>query len=106
MKYGVFTLPSLYYEVISKLSIEEQDRIRKIAEQLVNNPYVGDQLQIRSLREKRLDEKRIYYFVFDDLKSVLVVAISDKKTQQKTIDLLISRVNEYRNYVKKLLSLS
>jgi hypothetical protein len=71
--------------------------------QLTENPFVGDQLQIKSLREKRLREKRIYYLVFEDLKAVLIVAISDKKTQQKIIDSIISRINEYRKYLLELL---
>ena len=67
------------------------------------NPYVGDQLQIKILREKRLEEKRIYYLVFDDLKAVLVVAISDKKTQQETIDRIIGYLKEYRYLLENLL---
>jgi len=67
------------------------------------NPYVGDQLQIKILREKRLEEKRIYYLVFDDLKAVLVVAISDKKTQQETIDRIIRYLKEYRYLLENLL---
>ena len=104
MEYAVFTLPSLYQRIISKLSIKEKERIQNIVQQLKENPYVGDQLQIRILREKRLDEKRIYYVIFEDLKAVLIVAISNKKTQQKTIDLMGSRLNEYRDYLNNILS--
>lgn len=104
MEYTVFTLPSLYQKVILKLSIKEKERIQNIVQQLKENPYVGDQLQIRMLREKRLDEKRIYYVIFEDLKAVLIVAISNKKTQQKTIDLIGSRLNEYRDYLNNILS--
>lgn len=103
MEYKIFTLPSLYQKIILKLSLEEQERIRNINQNLTNNPYVGDQLQIKYLREKRLNGKRLYYFIFEDLKSVLIVAISDKKTQQKTIDLLFLKINEYREYVRNLL---
>jgi len=70
---------------------------------LTENPFVGDQLQIRSLREKRLREKRLYYLVFEDLQAVLIVAISDKKTQQKTINSILLRINEYRKYLLELL---
>ena len=70
---------------------------------MTENPFVGDQLQIRSLREKRLREKRLYYLVFEDLQAVLIVAISDKKTQQKTINSILLRINEYRKYLLELL---
>ena len=69
---------------------------------LKDNPYVGDSLQIRVLREKRLDEKRIYYLIFDDLNAVLFVAISNKKSQQATLDWILRDINKYRDYVKEL----
>jgi hypothetical protein len=103
MAYAVYTLPSLYQKIIVKLSIMEREEIQKIVLQLTENPFVGDQLQIRSLREKRLREKRLYYLVFEDLQAVLIIAISDKKTQQKTIDSIISRINDYRKYLIELL---
>lgn len=37
-------------------------------------------------REKRVDGKRIYFLIYEDVVVVLVVAISDKKAQQVTID--------------------
>jgi len=56
-------------------------------------------LQIRVLREKRLDGKRIYYLIFDDLKAVLMVAVSNKKAQQKVIDYIIENINVFRKTV-------
>lgn len=102
MVYSVYTTKRFNKE-ISKLSQEEQRRMQKIFLQIKENPYVGDQLQIKILREKRLKEKRIYYLVFDDLRAVLIVAISDKKAQQKTIDYIMKYINEYKIYLHKLL---
>ena len=102
MVYAVYTTGKFDREM-KKLSWEEQNRIQKIFLQVKENPYVGDQLQIKILREKRIKEKRVYYLVFEDLKSVLFTAISDKKAQQKTIDYIIEYVNQYRDYVKSLL---
>jgi len=102
MIYSVYTTERFNRE-ISKFSQEEQKRMQKIFLQIKENPYVGDQLQIKILREKRLKEKRIYYLVFDDLRAVLVVAISDKKAQQKTIDYIMTYINEYKIYLHKLL---
>lgn len=89
---------------VEKLSKEDVKRIDKIIEQLKSNPYVGDQLQIKVLREKRLNGKRIYYLIFEDLESVLMIATSDKKAQQKVIDFIIDNVNNYRGYLKKLMN--
>ncbi len=103
MAYAVYTLPSLYQKIIVKLSEMEREEIQRIVLQLTENPFVGDQLQIRFLREKRLRGKRLYYLVFEDLQAVLIVAISDKKTQQKTINSILLRINEYRKYLLELL---
>ena len=102
MTYSVYQTESFRKEM-NKLPQEEQGRIKNLFLQLKENPYVGDSLQIKALREKRLLEKRIYYLVFDSLHSVLVVAISDKKSQQKTINYIIKYINDYRNYLKELL---
>ena len=103
MTYAVYTLPSLYQRIIVKLSKIEREEIQKIVSQLTENPFVGDQLQIRILREKRLREKRLYYLIFEDLQTVLIVAISNKKTQQKTINSILLRINDYRKYILELL---
>ncbi|MCR4327149.1 MAG: hypothetical protein NUV46_01040 [Nanoarchaeota archaeon] len=105
MDYTVYTTEK-FDEGLKRLSLNEQERIQKIFLQLKSNPYVGDQLQIRILREKRIKEKRIYYLVFDDLGAVLIVAMSNKKAQQKTIDYILEYIEDYRNYMKKLLKMS
>ena len=103
MTYAVFTVPSLYQKIILKLPEKEREEIKRIVLQLTENPFVGDQLQIKSLREKRLREKRLYYLVVEDLKAVLIIAISDKKAQQKTINSILLKINEYREYLIELL---
>ncbi len=102
MVYGVYATENFHKET-AKLDKNYRERIQKIFLQLKENPYVGDQLQYRHLREKRLDEKRIYYLVYDDLQSVLVVAVSGKKEQQATINHIIHNFNEYKKYLERLL---
>ena len=102
MEYKVYIHPTVYKETIVKLPEKDQLRIKKLTQQLTSNPYVGNILQIKSIREKRLNGKRIFYIVFEDLKIVLIVAISDKKTQQKTIDSIRTNMNVYRGYAKNI----
>ena len=102
MRYSVHKTKRFDKET-DKLPKEDSRRIENIFEQLKENPYVGDQLQIKILREKRLDGKRLYYLVFDDLQAVLIIALSDKKAQQKVIDFIIENINYFRNYLKELL---
>ena len=102
MNYAVYTTESFEKEM-SKLSQSDQDIMQKIFLQLKENPYVGDQLRYRNLREKRIREKRIYYLVYDELMSVLVVAISGKKDQQATINHIIKYLDEYKEYLEELI---
>jgi mRNA-degrading endonuclease RelE of RelBE toxin-antitoxin system len=102
MVYFVYTTKSFDSEM-SKLSEDEQEKVRRIFLQIKENPYVGDQLRFRYLREKRLREKRIYYLVYDDLKAVLIVAVGGKKDQNKTINHIVKYFNEYRFYLGRLL---
>jgi mRNA-degrading endonuclease RelE of RelBE toxin-antitoxin system len=102
MAYAVYTTESFEKEV-GKLSESDKSIIKNIFLQLKENPYVGDQIKYRFFREKRLREKRIYYLVYDNLSAVLVVAISDKKAQQETIDEIIKYLPEFKEYLEKLL---
>jgi len=101
-RYAVYTTKNFDKE-LEKLSQEMQRRINKIFLQLRDNPYVGDQLRYRILREKRLEEKRIYYIIYDDLRAVLIVAIGSKRTQQQTIDHIINYLGGYKIYLERLL---
>ena len=60
MTYAVYAL-NVFDKEMNKLPEFERSIIQKIFLQLKENPYVGDQLQYRHLREKRIKEKRIYY---------------------------------------------
>ena len=82
-----------------KLSKREKERIDKIKDQLKINPYVGKPLGFKFFREKRVDGKRIYFLIYQDVVIVLLVAISDKKTQQATIDAIKMAFEIYKKYV-------
>ena len=101
MSYAVYTL-EVFDKEMSKLPKDYISKIEKIFLQLKENPYVGDAIRYRFFREKRVREKRIYYLVYDDLKIVLIVALSGKKTQQETIDKIVNYLKEYNDYVKIL----
>jgi len=82
---------------LSKFDFSFREQINKIEEQLFENPYVRDSLGTKWLREKRIGVFRIYYLIYEDLKSVFMVAVSGKKDQQKvihTIRLILSLLRE------------
>lgn len=100
--YAVFRTQKFDKEFIKQLSREEQLQIEKFEkEKLTQNPYLGDPLGYEFFREKKIKGKRVYFLVYDDIKAVLMVGISDKKTQQETIEGIKSRLNEYHEVVKE-----
>ena len=64
--------------------------------------FVGQQLRYPFLREKRIKDKRVYYLIYEDLKLVLLVAVSGKKGQQSTIDHIVSQFKEYRKVAEQI----
>lgn len=88
---------------VKKLSKKEQNQITHIENQLKTNPFVGKSLGYRFFREKKIGGKRIYYLVYEDKVIVLLVAVSDKKTQQATINKIKSELPEYYNAIKEML---
>lgn len=101
--YAVYTTET-FDRQMSKLSKCMSQKITKLFNQLKENPYVGDQLRYKHLREKRLREKRLYYLVYDDINTVLVIALSSKKNQQATIDHIVKHFDKYRYYMQNLLN--
>ena len=97
--YGVYTTKG-FDEEVDKLEKIEQERINKLFPKLKENPYVGDPLRYKFFREKRINGKRVYFLVFDDLIAVLFVAVSDKKTQQETIDSVLDKLIQFKDYLK------
>lgn len=101
--YKIFIEPEFEND-FSKLSKVEQKRTIKIKDQLKENPYVGKPLGYEWFREKRLNGKRIYYLIYENHKAVLIAALSDKKTQQLTINLIKLTLDQYKDKIEKMLS--
>ena len=88
-----------FWKDYEKLSKSEQERLDKVKLQLQKNPYVGKSLGYRFFREKRVDGKRLYYLIYEDIIIILLVALSDKKAQQATIDAIKRAFEIYRKDV-------
>ena len=100
--YSVLQAPSFEKELIKNLSLEQQRKIDRFKEkQLSTNPYVGDACGRPFFREKRLGNKRVYFLIYDEFSAVLLVGLSDKKTQQITIDDIQDALDNYSDYVKE-----
>lgn len=91
-----------YLREIGKLPKDYREAADKIPKKLADNPFSGKPLNYPFLRETRIKEKRVYYLVYEDLKLVLLVAMSSKKDQQKTIDHIKEQLDEYSDIAKEV----
>lgn len=87
-----------------KLDYSIQKQVEKIFEKLKVNPYVGKPLGYDFFREKKIQNYRIYYLIYDSYVAVFVIAISDKKDQQEVINKIKSLIPFYRGEIKKKIS--
>lgn len=89
----------------SKLDGSEQIRVEKILNQLsehgreIGKPLAG----LNFFREKKFGGKRLYYLMYENFLIVLVVAISNKKAQQATINKIIFDLQKYQKFVLETL---
>ena len=92
-----------FEKLMSKLLTEEErKRVDKIEEEIVENGFTGSPLRFDFLREKRISGKRIYFLVYEEFKSALMVSLSDKKAQQETIDKIKEYLPEFRKLMEKI----
>ena len=102
IRYKIFHSARFDKELL-KFNKNFQDRVDKMENQLVENPYMGNPLNVKWFREKRYEKWRIYYLIYEDLKSVFMVAISEKKDQQKIINTIRLLFDFFKEEVEKLL---
>ncbi len=101
--YLVFRTANFEKEIDKWLSLEEKRKVERFEKnQLPFNPYVGDPLGYRFLREKRLDTKRVYYLIYEEFQSVILIQISGKKQQQSTIDEIKRNLDNYYQFIKEV----
>ncbi|MBI4451290.1 hypothetical protein HY642_04915 [Candidatus Woesearchaeota archaeon] len=86
-----------YEKEAPKLLSPEEMRILEDFEtrRLTLNAHLGDPLGVPFFREKKLDGKRIYFLVYEDLRAVLMVAVSSKKRQPHVIEQVKSAFAQY-----------
>ena len=100
-KYRVYHSKSFDKE-LSKFDKNFIERVDNIEDKLEYNPLYGNPLGFKWFRETRYEKYRIYYIVYEDLKSIYMVAISEKKDQQKVINTIKLFFNIFREEIEDL----
>lgn len=95
-----------FEKAFEKLDQGNKERIEAFFKQFKDQGMnVGKPLGGRKyFREKKFNGYRLYFLVFEELSAVLVVGISNKKTQQQVIDRILFNLPEYKEIVIQLLN--
>ena len=80
-----------------------RQQIENIIKQLKETWQVGKPLGYPFFREKKLGKYRLYFLVYEDIDTVLLVTMSDKTAQQETIDKIKHELDLYKDMIKKML---
>ena len=80
---------------------EYQKQIEKIIKQLKRSNNVGKPLSYPYFKEKKFGKYRIYFLIYKESKTILLVSISDKKAQQETINGIKRDIDFYYNLIKR-----
>ena len=101
--FRIFTTKE-FDEDFDNLDGSEKIRVEKFLNQLEEKGAdVGKPLSMPFFREKRFDGKRVYFLFYENFATIFMVAISNKKAQQSTINRILEDLNEYKEHVIHLL---
>ncbi len=92
-----------YEKKLKKLSPNEQERVKIMEQGLKKNPYDGKPLGYKFFREKKFDGKRLIFLVYDVYKTIFLITITDKKMQQKVIELIRANLDVYKEELERIL---
>lgn len=84
-----------FHLLFEKLDKREQEWIHKMKYQLQANPFAGKPLHFEWFREKKFENKRLYYIVSQQYQRVLIFGFGNKKEQQKIINHLLLNKEKY-----------
>ena len=78
-----------------------QEKIQGFIKELKQNYNTGKPLGYPFFREKKMGKYRLYFLIYEDADTVLLVTISDKKAQQDIIDTVKSQLDYYKELIRK-----
>ena len=78
-----------------------QKQIEGFIKELKQNYNTGKPLGYPFFREKKMGKYRLYFLIYEDVDTVLLVTISDKKAQQDIIDTIKSQLDYYKELIRK-----
>lgn len=104
-EYRIYTTDE-FDKDFKKLDRSIQQQIKNKIDQLELNPHIGKPPGYPFFREKKVQGYRFYYLIYDEYVVVFVIALSNKKDQQKVINAIRHLIPFYKEEIKKKLDLS
>jgi len=104
MKFKIFTTEE-FDKKFKKPDKNLQIQIDKEIEQLETTPYSGKPLGYKFFREKKVQNHRFYYLIYEEYIVVFVITLSEKKDQQEAIDKIKNIIPIYKEEIKRKLNL-
>ncbi len=92
----------LFSKIFASLDKREQTWIAKIKDQLRQNPFAGKPLRFSWLKEKKFENKRLYFLVSEKTKRILLIAFATKKDQQQVIDQIVFDKEKYLHFAENI----
>jgi hypothetical protein len=98
----VFKSPKFDKKIKKMFSNKDLNELDIFIENLKKSKIKGKPLSYNYFREKRIKEKRVYFLIYENLKIVLIVNVSNKKYQQETINEIKLLMGEFKKYAQDL----
>lgn len=99
--YKVF-LTAAFEKKLVKMDGTFKSWFEKMLDQLAKNPLGGKPLDVQWFREKKRGKHRVYYLLYENVKSVYVVNLSEKKDQQAIINSIRLLFDVYKKELEEL----
>lgn len=93
-----------YDKKFAKLQKTEQQRLLVFEQELKVYPFQGRALNYRFFREKKFNGKRMLFLIYLEYNSIYLISIVNKKSQQKVINFIKSRLPFFKEQVNKLIN--
>ena len=101
-KYAIYH-SSRFDKELGKFDVDFQKHVDKIEEQLKENPFLGKPIEAKWFREKKHEKYRVYFVVYEEFEAIFMVAISEKKDQQRVIATVKLMFNFFKEELRKII---
>lgn len=91
-----------YDKKFSKLDNKEQQIVLAFENKISELPYIGKHLGVPYFREKKFNGKRVLFIVDNETERVLIINLTDKRTQDEDIADTFLKLKHYCGYLRNI----